>query len=377
MRLPVLMVVVALVQSMSAPAPVLGDGSQPYRSINGPCTLEFPKDHGPHPGYRTEWWYYTGNVESATGKPYGFQLTFFRSQVSPPGAEESWPEPPSAWRTQQIYLAHTALSDISEGLFHHTERIARGALGLAGAEVSSGSTTVFLKDWRVNIGESHHRLRAKTETFDLDLEAAPVKPLILQGRQGYSLKGPRPEQSSCYTSFTRLQVRGHIRIGGETVPVSGLAWMDHEFSSEPLHGDLVGWDWFSLQFNNRSELMIYLLRNRGGGYSPQSAGTFVTAEGESIHLSGEELQSEVLEEWKSPRSGAVYPSKWRIRVPSLGIDVRLAPRLKDQELHTPGSTRITYWEGSVSAEGTMMENRITGTGYMELTGYAQPMDTRL
>lgn len=348
-----------------------------YLAITGPCGLRFPEDHGSHPGYRTEWWYYTGNLQSPDGKPYGFQLTFFRSQISPPGSETGWPEPPSAWRTQQIFLAHAALSDVSRMNFHHSEKIARGTLGLAGAESSSDSTRIFLGDWQVSIGEKSHRLRASADPFELNLEATPLKPVILHGKDGYSRKGPRPEQASCYYSFTRLQVDGDLRMGGESIPVSGTAWMDHEFSSAPLDAQLVGWDWFSLQFNDQSELMIYLLRDRSGGTSAQSAGTYVTPRGESIHLSSDSIRAEVLTRWRSPRSNADYPSIWRIGIPSLGIDVRVAPRMEDQELHTPGSTRITYWEGSVSARGTVGGNPATGLGYMELTGYAQPLDSRL
>ncbi len=357
--------------------PVRADHSSPYLAVSGPCNLVFPRDHSPHPGYRTEWWYYTGNLRSDDGEPFGFQLTFFRSQVSPPGSEQSWPESASAWRTQQIYLAHLAVSDISRQRFHHDERVARGALGMAGAESSDASSTIFLNDWKASIGQSLHQLKASSESIAIDLSATPLKPLVLQGREGYSRKGPQPEQASCYYSYTRLQIRGHIRIDGKNIPVSGLAWMDHEFSSAPLDRDLVGWDWFSLQFENQSELMIYLLRNRDGGYSLQSAGTFVTPAGESLHLTHEAMMMEVLEQWKSPHSDAEYPSKWRIRIPSLEVDVQVVPRIKDQELHTPGSTRITYWEGSVSAGGMVGGDPVMGEGYMELTGYAKPLDARL
>jgi predicted secreted hydrolase len=374
MKLPALILLISLLQ-LGPPATAAAADSD-YLAVTGPCRLHFPEDHGPHPGYRTEWWYYTGNLESPEGRPYGFQLTFFRSQISPPGSESSWPKPASAWRTQQIFLAHAAISDISRKQFHHTERIARGTLGLSGAEASSDSTRIFLGEWQVSIGEGRHRLLAKSDRFELDLQATPEKPPVLQGRDGYSRKGPRPEQASCYYSFTRLQIGGQLRIGGESIPVSGPAWMDHEFSSAPLDARLVGWDWFSLQFNNHSELMIYLLRDRSGGTSLQSAGTYVTPRGDSMHLSSDAIRAEVIERWRSPRSGADYPSTWRIGIPSLGIDVRVVPRMEDQELHTPGSTRITYWEGSVSARGTAMGSPVTGLGYMELTGYAQPLDSR-
>jgi predicted secreted hydrolase len=357
--------------------PAQADTRLPYLAVTGPCELVFPRDHGPHPGYRTEWWYYTGNLRSEDGKQYGFQLTFFRSQVTPPGSEKSWPAPASEWRTQQLYLAHMAVSDLSRRQFHHAEKLARGALGLAGAKVSAESDTIFLNDWEASIGQDYHELKANSESIGLHLSAVPLKPLVLHGQGGYSRKGPRPEQASCYFSYTRLQIRGEIRLEGTTIPVSGLAWMDHEFSSAPLDDDLVGWDWFSLQFENESELMIYLLRDRKGGHSIQSAGTFVTPEGEPIHLTHEAMITEILEKWKSSRSGAEYPSKWRIKVPSLEIDVLVQPNIADQELHTPGSTRITYWEGSVSAKGIVKGASVRGDGYMELTGYDEPLDSRL
>jgi predicted secreted hydrolase len=283
----------------------------------------------------------------------------------------------SAWRTQQVYLAHLAVSDLARRSFHHDERVTRGALSLGGAETNADGAVVRLFDWKASIGRDRHRLRADSEGFGIELDAIPLKPLVAHGRSGYSQKGPSPEQASCYYSFTRLQVEGRIRIGEETASVRGLAWMDHEFSSAPLDASLVGWDWFSLQLEDGSELMVYLLRNREGAYSGQSAGTFVTPEGLAVHLTREDLETEILDQWRSPRSGAEYPLTWRIRIPSLQIDLRSAPRIKAQELHTPGSTRVTYWEGSISAEGRVKGSPVRGTGYMELTGYAQPLDSRL
>jgi len=353
------------------------DVGSAYPGISGPCRFQFPRDHGPHPDYRTEWWYYTGNVEASDGRHFGFQLTFFRSRVSPPGAEQNWPIPSSAWRTPQIYLAHAAVSDISRQRFYHDERVTRGALGLGGAETSGDSTTVSLHDWSADIHEGRHRLQARSERFALELEAVPLKPPVAHGAEGYSRKGPRPGQASCYYSLTRLRIHGNLRIGDETFPVGGLAWMDHEYSSAPLDAELAGWDWFSLQFDDDTELMVYLLRTRAGDYSAHSAGTFVGPSGERVHLPLEMLETEVLERWKSPHSGADYPLRWRIRIPSLQIDLLVEPRIRDQELLTPGSTRITYWEGSVSTRGRVGGKPTRGTGYMELTGYAQPLDDRL
>jgi predicted secreted hydrolase len=341
-----------------------------YLAVTGPCNLRFPEDHGAHPGYRTEWWYYTGNVESDGGERFGFQLTFFRNQISPPGSERSWPEPHSAWRAQQLYLAHAALSDISGKHFYHAENTARGALGLAGVDQDEGATTVFLENWSAMLAPSRQTIHATADQFALDLTLTPAKEPALHGESGYSLKGATPERASCYYSFTHLDARGTVAIGGQQFQVNGLAWMDHEFSSSPLDPDLAGWDWLSLQLSNNSELMIYLLRRSDGTYSSASSGTFVDPEGRAAHLDREDFSVEVLDHWKSPRSRARYPSRWRVTVPALQTALTIRPNLEDQEMETPESTRITYWEGSVSVEGTSHGRLVSGNGYVELTGYA-------
>ena len=349
-----------------------GDAS--YLAVTGPCNLSFPEDHRAHPGYRTEWWYYTGNVESNEEERFGFQLTFFRNQISPPGSERSWPEPHSAWRTQQIYLAHAALSDIGGQHFYHAENMARGALGLAGVDQEAGATTVFLGNWSAVLASSRQTIRAATDRFAFDLTLVPEKGPVLHGESGYSVKGATPEKASCYYSFTRLDARGTVTIGGRQLQVHGLAWMDHEFSSSPLDLDLAGWDWLSLQLSDNSELMIYLLRREDGTYSPASSGTFVDPEGRDAHLDRKDFSVEVLDHWKSPRSRALYPSKWRVAIPASQTALTIRPNLEDQEMETPESTRITYWEGSVSVEGTSLGRLVSGDGYVELTGYAGSLD---
>jgi predicted secreted hydrolase len=217
-------------------------------------------------------------------------------------------------------------------------------------------------------------LEAQAKAFSLDLVCRASKPLTAHGKEGYSLKGKRPESASCYYSFTRLETEGSITVQGKSVPVRGKAWMDHEFSSAPLEDDLEGWDWFSLQLEDRTELMIYLLRQKAGGNSPASSGTFVKPSGETVGLSNRDFQIEVVEKWKSPRSGATYPSRWRIRVIPLNLDLAVVPSLSDQELITEKSTRVTYWEGSVSVTGRSSQSPVSGVGYVEMTGYARPFN---
>jgi predicted secreted hydrolase len=345
-----------------------------YPQITGPCNLSFPRDHGPHPDYKTEWWYYTGNLRSDSGERFGFQLTFFRSRFSPPGAEQSWPNPKSAWRTEQLFLAHAALTDIDGKQFYHDEQAAREAMGMSGALQEAGSTVIFLRDWLVKLGPEEHSLRANTKDFALDLTARPEKPPVLHGESGYSLKGSTPERSSCYYSFTRFQTRGVVTVKGKAVPVVGTAWMDHEFSSAPLEPGITGWDWFSLQLADGTDLMIYLLRLKEGSFHSASSGSYVAADGRVLHLTREDLDVEVLDEWKSPHSGARYPSRWKIVVYPRQMTLTVTPNLPDQEMQTPETTGVTYWEGSVSVNGSVQGQPASGFGYVELTGYEKPFD---
>jgi predicted secreted hydrolase len=352
------------------PSRARGDG---YLSVAGPCSLEFPRDHGAHDGYQTEWWYYTGNVESSRGEPYGFQLTFFRTGIRPPGTPElSFKS--SAWRTRQLFMAHAALTDVKGGLFFFDERLARGALGLAGVEQADGVTRVAVMNWAAELKAGGHRLRADAASFSLDLDCVPVKAPVSHGIEGYSRKGERQESASCYYSFSRLRTKGTISVGGTPLEVAGTAWMDHEFSTAPLEPDLTGWDWFSIQLGDGTELMMFLLRKKDGSLSPYSSGTFVDVEGEGMHLTQADFQVTIQERWKSLKTGAVYPSRWRIRVPSARAELELVPNLADQELITRRTTRVAYWEGSVSVRGFVSGRPVSGKGYVEMTGYAAPFD---
>lgn len=366
----VAILVICLSSLLATPA----DSQQLYRSITGPCNFQFPKDHGPHPGYRTEWWYYTGNLHTENGEQFGFQLTFFRSQMSPPDSRKDWPASPSAWRTEQLFLAHAAITNINKKTFLHAEQMARGALGMAGTNQDENTTTIFLKNWLAQIRSNIQTLTAKTDDFTIKLSLDPAKAPVAHGNSGYSRKGRRPESASCYYSFTRLDANGSLIIKGKRYEVKGLAWMDHEFSSAPLEPDLSGWDWFSLQLDNNTELMVYMLRQDDGEYSPASSGTFVDTRGEVQHLSKEMIQVQILDVWKSPHSAAVYPAKWHIRIKPLQLDLHIVPNVADQEMLTPESTRVTYWEGSVSIAGTSNGKQVSGAGYVELTGYAKKFD---
>ena len=353
------------------------DSADGYLAVTGPCRLAFPADHGAHPGYRTEWWYYTGNLTTPDGRPFGFQVTVFRRQIGPTNDRRSWPDPSSAWRTQQLYLGHIALSDISGRQHLFAEDMSRGALGLAGVIQTGVDTAVFLKSWKIDIGPRAQRLQAATEAFAIDLDLVPLKSPVLHGDQGYSRKGDTAERASCYYSFTRLKTEGTLRLHDRELAVSGLSWMDHEFSSAALQPGIVGWDWFSLQLDNGTELMLYRLRQKDGQPNPASSGTLVDAEETTRHLSADDVKLTVLKYWQSPRSGGRYPAAWQVTVPSAELSLSIVPNLANQEMRTPGSTAVTYWEGSVSITGEMGGRPVKGMGYVELTGYAQAFEQPL
>jgi predicted secreted hydrolase len=345
-----------------------------YEAITGPCHLAFPSDHGPHPAYRTEWWYYTGNLTNAEGHRFGFQLTFFRSALQPSANRNKWPKPTSRWRTDQIYLAHAALTDIDNGRHLQAEQTARAALALAGAEQTDTTTTIHLNTWQAVIKPDIHHLSANTADFSFDLNLAPAKPPVAHGDRGYSRKGQTPEQSSCYYSFTRLEATGHLTVADRRYTARGTAWMDHEFSSAPLAPGIVGWDWFSIQLDNQQEIMLYMMRQADGTMDPASSGTVVLASGQTRHLNLEESGIQPLAYWISPVSGARYPVKWRVTIPSLALNLTVEANLEGQEMHTPNSTDVIYWEGSVRAKGAQGDATVSGVGYVELTGYAKPFD---
>ncbi|MFY2563450.1 lipocalin-like domain-containing protein [Corallococcus terminator] len=343
-----------------------GDGGTAgYARAFEPRAFHFPEDHGPHPEFRTEWWYWTGNLETADGRAFGYQFTLFRNALAPEA-----PARDSAWGTRQVYLGHFTVTDVAAGRFHVAERYSRAALGLAGA--STQPFKVWLEDWEAaSVGEATWpmRLRAETDDVTLELSLEPGKPPVLEGDRGLSQKSAEPGNASYYYSMTRMPSRGTVRVEGQTYAVTGESWMDREWSTSALGADQVGWDWFSLQLSDGSELMYYQLRREDGTVDPFSSGTWVPPVGAvdsaSVHLTRDDVKLAVLSTWKSPRGG-VYPSKWKLGVEKLGLELTVTPKLSDQEL--PVSVR--YWEGSVDLDGVRAGQPVKGRGYVELTGYA-------
>jgi len=271
-------------------------------------------------------------------------------------------------------MAHAALSDVTDGRFYWDEELAREAVGLAGVRKAEDTIEIFLGRWSSVILASEHRLKAATDLFSFDLMCKPLKAPAAHGREGYSQKGRRPESASCYYSITRLETSGTVVVEGRIFDVKGTAWMDHEYSTAPLEASLVGWDWFSLQFSDNTELMLYILREKDGSWSPASSGTFVPATGPPQHLGTNDFRVEVVDRWRSSRSGGEYPSRWRIHVFPLELELEISPQLRDQELTLTRSMRVSYWEGSVKLKGHKAGRAVEGVGYVELTGYAVPFD---
>ena len=337
-----------------------------YARVVGPQPLTFPADHGPHPDYQTEWWYYTGNLETADGRQFGYQLTFFRRALAPPAERV---ERASEWAADQAYMAHLALTDVSGGEHRAFQRYARGAAGLAGA--AGDPFRVWLEDWEVEaVGPDQYRLRAAQESLALDLLLVDEKGPIFHGDAGYSQKGPDPGNASIYFSQTRLASSGAVTIDDATFEVEGASWMDHEFSTSALAADQVGWDWFALQLDDGSELMVFQIRKSDGRIDPFSSGTLVAPDGSTQNLRRDDYTITPVDAWRSPHTGAEYPAGWEIAVPSAGLSLEVEPLLADQEMNVS----YTYWEGAVRIEGDRNGAPVTGMGYVEMTGYAGSME---
>jgi predicted secreted hydrolase len=329
-----------------------------------PRAFTFPADHGPHPEFRNEWWYVTGNLDDETGRRFGFELTFFRFSLAP-----TLPASESRWRTNQVYIAHLAVTDARAEHFHVAERYSRGALGLAGAQAEP--FRVWIDDWQIaeQAKSNTWRLRAQDDAFGIDVELTAMRQPVLNGVDGLSQKSEDPANASYYYSITRLQTDGKLRIRDREYQVSGLSWLDREWSTSALAADQVGWDWFALQLVDGSDLMFYQLRKTDGAPDRASAGTFVDADGVASHLTADDVDMTVLDTWTSP-DGGTYPSRWRLSVPRFGLDLTATPVIANQELFTT----VRYWEGAVDVAGEQHGTPITGRGYVELTGYAQSSD---
>lgn len=330
-----------------------------YPAVVPGRALEFPRDHGAHPAYRTEWWYVTGWLEGEGGRPLGFQVTFFRNR--PRVAEAS----PSAFAPRQFLFAHAALADPREGVLLHDERSARAGFGLA--EAREGDTDVWIDDWSLRSAPGGYAARIPARSFELTLDFTATQPILLQGEAGYSRKGPSPAQASYYYSRPHLAVSGTIARAGRRERAAGRAWLDHEWSSEVMAPDASGWDWVGLNLADGGALMAFRMRAKGGG-EVWAAGTLRTPDGRVRTFAPEEIGFEPLRTWRSPRTEVEYPVALRVRAGALVVE--LEPLFYDQELDSRASTGTIYWEGAVRATAN---GREVGAGYLELTGYWRPL----
>jgi predicted secreted hydrolase len=340
---------------------LLSEGDADFARALKPRQFSFPADHGAHDSYRTEWWYFTGNLENPEGRKFGYELTFFRFALSAKPHSSR-----SAWRNNQLYMAHLTLTDVKENRFYTNERLSRAGNELAGA--ADNKYRVWLYDWSATAeGKADFplRLRAKSNGFAIDLLLNTQKSPVLQGEQGLSQKSAEPGNASYYYSYTRLPTQGTLTIGGINHPVTGNSWMDREWSTSSLSKEQSGWDWFALQFSDNSELMFYQLRRKDGRQDNNSAGSFVLPDSTKVPLKMQDVTIKVLDTWRSPHSRINYPSQWRLSVPSQGLEADIVPLINDQELNVS----FRYWEGAVRINGTKNGKAISGQGYVELTGY--------
>jgi predicted secreted hydrolase len=363
--------------SQLSPAPVDRSGEVEYAPgdmglpdfarVTAPRPFSFPEDHGPHPAFRTEWWYFTGNLFAGAENHFGYQFTLFRTGLTPFAEERQ-----SDFATSQIYFAHFALSQPG-GAYDSAERFSRGAAGLAGA--SASPPAFWLENWSVRaldeVGDAY-ALSAAQGDLAVDLVLTSLKPVVAHGEDGISRKGEETGNASYYLSETRLATEGTVAGGSRTWRVEGTSWFDHEWGTTVLPPQAVGWDWFGLQLDDDRELMLYQIRRADGSFEPVSAGTLVEPDGTTIHLAGQDFTIESTAAWRSPGSGATYPSRWRLRVPMAGLDLVIEPYQAEQEVNA----QFVYWEGAVRVTGLSRGAEVLGVGFVELTGYAGSLQGR-
>ena len=336
--------------------------AQPYTPALPGYHYEFPRDNFSHPQFQTEWWYYTGNLRAKDGHRFGFELTFFRQGVAHAASA-------SPWEVNDLYMAHLALSDVSGGRYYQAERLNRAGPGIAG--VDAGSGTIWNGNWQTKISQTAQTLHGVGDNFSFDLTVAPGKPMVIHGQDGVSQKAEGAGHASHYLSFTRMKSAGTIDLHGKQYQIEGDAWMDHEFFSDSMTGDEVGWDWLSVQLDDNSELMLYRLRHKDGSVDPYSSGTYIDKLGNTQHLFLRDFSmTKSGETWKSGQTGATYPIGWTVTVPELQLQIDVSTPLKNQEFVSRFGP--SYWEGAIDVTGHHENKPVHGAGYLEMTGYSEP-----
>jgi predicted secreted hydrolase len=374
----------SLLLATNANAAVPSTEDHPYRLALPNYQFEFPRDHFNHPDFRTEWWYYTGNLRTAEGRRFGFELTFFRQGAESKTAVNKTGESKTdvqqaangnVWDIHDVWMAHLALSDINGGQFLHTERLNRSGPGIAGADLQLARVWNgnWKAQWTFNAalpGGATQKLEAIADRFSFDLSLKSDKPPVIHGKDGVSQKAEGAGKASHYISFTRLNTTGEIVLDGKRYSVEGTSWMDHEFFSHQLESDQSGWDWFSLQLADHSELMLFRLRRKDGSPDSFSAGTFVDPQGRARHLTAKDFTVTPGKIWTSPATGGRYPVEWMIEVPSIGFKATLQTPMAQQELKSTARSGTSYWEGAIDVAASRLGRELSGVGYLEMTGYA-------
>lgn len=335
-----------------------------YKKVIDRMDFIFPDDHGAHPEYLTEWWYYTGNLFTDDGRHFGYQLTFFRRAISDQFVDSN----ASNWASNQIYLAHFAVTDTESNQHYVFDQISRGSAGLAGTSVDP-LFSIWLKDWEiVQLSDNVFQMNAGSDDVKINLTLTDLKSIIFHGDDGLSQKGSELGNASYYFSQTRMETTGSIRISDEEFDVKGFSWMDHEFGTSTLGSDQIGWDWFSIQLDNQTEIMLFQIRQQDGSINDFSSGTIIFMDGKTENLLVNDFEIEVLDTWQTSDQ-ITYPNKWKINVEQINLQMEITPVMNDQEM----KLFFRYWEGAVRIKGTLNGVDISGYGYVELTGYAQSM----
>ena len=332
-----------------------------YARASEPRRLVFPRDHASHPQFKTEWWYFTGNLGDPQDRRFGFQLTFFRFALAP-----NEPDGTSAWRGRQAWMGHLAITDAQDGRFVHAERFSRDGLGLAGN--ATEPFRLWIEDWSATSAGPDPfplRLQASSPQAGLDLVLTAGRPPVAHGESGLDRKGPESGNASYYYSMPRFTVEGELNIGSKSHVVSGSAWMDREWSTNALSPELEGWDWLSLELSDGRDLMLYRLRTTTGDSSPFSSGSLIGTDGSIAPLNPDAFVLEATEYWTSPTTGVRYPVGWDVELAAQNLILEVRALIPNQEMNLA----VRYWEGAVTAQGSSANTPVTGRGYLELTGY--------
>jgi predicted secreted hydrolase len=336
-------------------------GAQEFQPALPGYSYSFPRDNFNHPGYQTEWWYYTGNLRASDGRRFGFELTFFRQGVTRDADT-------ATWHIRDLYLAHLALSDLTGHHFYATERLNRAGPGIAGINESAG--LIWNGNWHASLNGDSQQLSGVGDDFALQLNLRALKPPVFNGEDGISQKAAGAGHASHYISLTRLLTDGSIELNGTTFTVQGSSWMDHEFFTDSMSTTESGWDWLSLQLDDNTELMLYRLRHKDGTVDPYSSGTYIDGQGKALHLGLQDFtMTPAATTWTSEKSGGTYPVAWQVSVPALGLQLTITTPLDSQEL----ISRVgpSYWEGAIDIRGQRDGAPLSGAGYLEMTGYAR------